>query len=61
MILLKLPHPESLIERRAFLELPTELRHNLLKEQAERMVEYYKHDSEWRTLEGEELVKYESN
>ena len=53
--------PRSLIERRAFLELPTELRRNLLKEQAERMVEYYKHDSEWRELEGEEFVEYESN
>ena len=53
--------PQSLIERRTFLELPTELRRNLLKEQAERMVEYYKHDSEWRELEGEEFVEYESN
>ena len=53
--------PRLLIERRAFLELPTEQRRNMLKEQAEQMVEYYKYDSEWHKLEGEELVKYESN
>ena len=38
--------PRSLIVRRAFLELPTDLRHNLLREQAERMAQYYEHDSE---------------
>ena len=38
--------PRSLIGRRAFLELPTDLRHNLLREQAQRMADYYEHDSE---------------
>ena len=52
--------PQSLIERRAFLELPTDLRHNLLRKQAEQMAKYYEHDSEWRKLEGGDLVKYES-
>ena len=58
---LETPPPRSLIERQAFLKLPTELRHNLLKEQAERMAEYYNHDSEWREQEGEEFVEYKSN
>ena len=53
--------PQSLIERRVFLELPMNLRRNLLRKQAERMAEYYEHDSEWRELEGGDLVEYESN
>ena len=52
--------PQSLIERRAFLELPTNLRRNLLREQAKQMADYYQHDSEWRELEGGDLVEYES-
>lgn len=52
--------PQSLIERRAFLELPTNLRRNLLREQAKQMANYYQHDSEWRELEGGDLVEYES-
>ena len=50
----------SLIERRAFFELPTDLRRSLLREQAKRMVEYYQNDPEWRELEGEDLVEYKS-
>ena len=53
--------PQSLIERRAFLKLPTELRRDLLREQAEQMAEYYDRDSESRELEGGNLVEYESN
>ena len=53
--------PRSLIGRRAFLELPTDLRRNLLREQAEQMAEYYERDSESRELEGGDLVEYESN
>ena len=53
--------PRSLIERRAFLELPTDLRRDLLRKQAERLTEYYERDSEWRELEGGNLVEYESN
>ena len=50
--------PRSLIGRRAFLELPTDLRRNLLREQAEKMAEYYERDSESRELEGGDLVEY---
>lgn len=52
--------PRSLIERRAFLELPINLRRSLLREQAKQMADYYQHDSEWRELEGGDLVEYES-
>ena len=52
--------PRSLIERRAFLELPTDLRRHLLREQAKRMVDYYDQDSEWRELGGGDFVEYES-
>ena len=50
----------SLIERRAFLELPIDLRRNLLREQAKQMADYYQSDPEWRELEGGDLVEYES-
>ena len=50
----------SLIERRAFLELPTDLRRSLLKKQAKQMADYYQNDPEWRELEGGDLVEYES-
>ena len=52
--------PRSLIARRAFLELPTDVRRNLLKEQAKQMADDYERDSEWRELEGGALVEYES-
>ena len=50
----------SLIERRAFFELPTDLRRTLLRKQAKQMVDHYQNDSEWRELEGGDLVEYES-
>ena len=50
----------TLIDRRAFLKLPMDLRRNLLKKQAKQMADYYQHDSEWRALEGGDLVEYES-
>ena len=53
------PSSWSLIERRAFSELPTGLRRSLLREQAQQMADYYQNDPEWRELEGGDLVKYE--
>ena len=50
----------TLVDRRAFLKLPMDLRHNLLKKQAKQMVDYYQNDSEWRELETGDLVEYES-
>ena len=52
--------PLTLIDRRAFLKLPMDLRRNSLRQQAKRMVDYYQHNSEWRELEGGALVEYES-
>ena len=50
--------PRSLIERRAFLKLPKDVRHRRLREQAEQMVEHYEQDSEWRELGGGDIVEY---
>ena len=50
---------QSLIERRAFLELPTDSRRSLLREQAKQMADYYQNDPESRELEGGDLVQYE--
>ena len=51
---------QSLIERRAFFELPADLRRSLLREQAKQMADYYQNDPEWRELEGGDLVEYKS-
>ena len=50
--------PRLLTQRRAFLELPKDLRCRILREQAERMVEHYEQDSEWRELGGRDIVEY---
>jgi transcriptional regulator with XRE-family HTH domain len=50
----------SLIERRGFFELPTDLRRSLLREQAKQMADYYQNDPEWRELEGGDLVEHKS-
>ena len=48
----------SLIERRAFMRLPLEERRKLLAEQAEKMRDHYKRDSEWKDLQAGDLVEY---
>ena len=53
--------PRSLIERRAFLQLPTDLRRNLLMEQAKQMADHYETDSDWREIEGSDFVEEEPN
>ena len=50
--------PRSLIERRAFMRLPLEERRKLLAEQAEKMRDHYKRDSEWKELQAGDLVEY---
>ena len=50
----------TLIDRRAFLKLPMDLRRDLLEKQAKQVADYYQHDSEWRELEMGDLVEYES-
>ena len=51
--------PQSLIERHTLLKLSTDLRRTLLREQANQMADYYQHNSEWRELEGGDLVEGE--
>jgi Zn-dependent peptidase ImmA (M78 family) len=53
-----LEQPFSIGQRRAFLNLPLETRRQVLAEQAERMVEHYDKDTEWRDLQGSDLVDY---
>jgi hypothetical protein len=47
------------IERRAFMKLPLEERRRLLAEQAGKLADHhYAQDTEWRELEGGDLVEY---
>ena len=48
---------QSLKDLRAFLRLPMDVRRNLLREQAERMADFYENDSEWREIEGGDFVE----
>ena len=50
---------KSLTERTAFLELPTNLRRNVLREQARRMANYYQNNSEWSNDDGGDYVEKE--
>ena len=50
--------PLSLIERRAFMKLSLEERRKMLAEQAEKMMDHYKQDSEWKDLQAGDLVEY---
>ncbi len=50
--------PLPVIERRAFMKLPLEERRRLLAEQAVRLAEHYEQDTEWREVEGGDLVEY---
>lgn len=50
----------SLSERGQFLALPKRERHRILSEQAEEMVDFYEHDTEWREWEGGPVVEYDT-
>ncbi len=50
--------PLPVVERQAFMKLPLEERRRLLAEQAARLAEHYAQDTEWRELEGGDLVEY---
>ncbi|MBI1742613.1 helix-turn-helix domain-containing protein [Candidatus Acetothermia bacterium] len=50
--------PLSLIERRAFMKLPTEERRRILVEQAGKMVAYYEQHREWEELQGGDVIEY---
>jgi Zn-dependent peptidase ImmA (M78 family)/DNA-binding XRE family transcriptional regulator len=55
---LEIKPPLSLIHRRAFMKLPLEARRKILAEQAEKMAAHYERDSEWKELQGGDLVEY---
>jgi Zn-dependent peptidase ImmA (M78 family) len=46
------------VERRSFMKLPLEERRRILAEQAEKLSAHYVQDSEWREMEGGDLVEY---
>ena len=50
---------KPLSERRKFLQLPKAERNRILSEQAEEMVGFYEHDTEWREWEGGPIVEYD--
>ena len=50
--------PVSGAARRAFLRLPVADRRRLLEQQAERMAEHYARDTQWRELEGGDIIEY---
>ena len=56
---IELEQPVSVVQRRAFLKLPLEQRRQILTEQAKRIAKHYEEDTEWRGLQGGELVEYE--
>jgi len=58
---LETPLPRTLTDRRAFMQLPTAMRRDLLREQAKQMADYYENDSEWRDLEGGDIVEAKTN
>ena len=53
--------PRTLLERRAFLQLPTAKRRMLLREQAKRMENYYEDNPESRDLQGDGIVEAKTN
>ena len=50
----------SFSERRRFLELPKDERYRMLNEQAEEMIDFYEHDTEWQEWEGGPIVEYDT-
>ena len=48
----------TLQDRRDFLALPMEERGRILEMQSERMVTYYSEHSDWRELQGGDIVEY---
>ena len=46
------------IERKAFMKLPLEERRRLLAQQAEKLLEHYEQDNDWKDLEAGDIVEY---
>ena len=49
---------QSRVDRRAFMQLSLQARHQLLAQQAEAIADYYQQDREWRELEIGDCVDY---
>ena len=49
---------QSRVDRRAFMQLSLQARHQLLAQQAEAIADYYQQDTEWRELEIGDCVEY---
>lgn len=45
-------------ERRDFMELPKEARRKIMEEQAAAIHKHYERDTEWRELQGGDIVEY---
>ncbi len=50
--------PHSLVERRAFMNLPLEERCRIMAKQAERMAAHYEKDREWREFQEGDFIDY---
>ncbi len=53
---IEVEQPLSLVERHAFMKLPLDERRRRMVEQADRVAEHYERSTEWRSLEGADLV-----
>ena len=49
---------QSRVDRRAFMQLSLQARHQLLAQQAEAIAVHYQQDTEWRELEIGDCVEY---
>jgi len=56
---IELEQPVSVVQRRAFLKLPLAKRRQILAEQAKKIAKHYEENTEWRELQGGDLVEYE--
>lgn len=55
---IEMDQPLSLVERRALMKLPLAERRRVLAEQAARVAAHYDNDTEWRDLQGGDIVDY---
>ena len=49
---------EQVLDRRALLAMPIEIRRQVLEQQAERLLEHYQSDESWRETEVGDLFEY---
>jgi len=54
----EMDQPLTLVERRALMKLPLSERRRILAEQADKIASHYEEDTEWRELQGGDIVEY---